>query len=199
MSDVTCTISNKNLNSTAFSLCLCLNGRRFLPANPCFLQNSDISSSVGISGSLQYSNKHYVQFVYVQGYPQRIRLQRRLYGIYNVCFKLFIIIFHCTLLSFFVKSLNKPFKVFMQDSRFNINLGSLYLKSFKSSLQSYPLRVSLQFKFHASKFNSGIHLVVISYLFNPIFAAEWFMVRRNPNCQAQKSVFKKTNIKDFNF
>ena len=155
VSNVTRTVSNKNLNSTVFSLCLCLNGRRFLPANPCFLQNSDISSSVGISGSLQYNYKHYVQYVYVQSYPRRIFLQRRLYGIYNVIFNLFMIIFQCKLLFFFVKSLKKPFKVYIQDSRFNINLGSSYLKSFKSSLQSHPLRVSLKLKFQASKLNSG--------------------------------------------
>ena len=49
----------------------------------------------------------------IQGYPQRMRLQRRLYRIYTVCFRLFTIPFNCKLVSNFAKSLNKP----LQDYR----------------------------------------------------------------------------------
>ena len=44
----------------------------------------------------------------IQGYPQRMRLQRRLYGVYIVCFHIFTVPCNCKLVCFFVKSLNKP-------------------------------------------------------------------------------------------
>ena len=44
----------------------------------------------------------------LQGYPQKIRLQRRLYGIYTVCSLIFTIPCNCKLVCFFVKSSNKP-------------------------------------------------------------------------------------------
>ena len=49
----------------------------------------------------------------ILGYPQKMRLQRRLYGIYAV-FKLF---------SYFTKSLNKPVKNRIQDIKLNLNMG----------------------------------------------------------------------------
>ena len=52
----------------------------------------------------------------IQGYPQRMRLQRRLYKVETVCFLVFLIL---------------------------CNLGSSYLKKFMSSLQSRPLCVTL--------------------------------------------------------
>ena len=30
-------------------------------------------------------------FLFIQGYPQRMRLQRRLYGLFTVCFPVFMI------------------------------------------------------------------------------------------------------------
>ena len=59
-----------------------------------------------------------------------MRLQRRLYGIYNVCFFIFMIPCNYKLLSFFIKSLNKLFKDNIQGITPNLNLGSLYLQSF---------------------------------------------------------------------
>ena len=50
---------------------------------------------------------------YIQGYPQRMRLQRRLYGINTVCFLKKPATLK--LLSFFVKKLNKPFKDFKDE------------------------------------------------------------------------------------
>ena len=41
------------------------------------------------------------------------------------------------LLSFFIKSLNKPIKDHIQGIRLKSNLGLSYLKSFNSSLVSY--------------------------------------------------------------
>ena len=74
----------------------------------------------------------------IQGYPQSMRLQTTVY------FLIFIVSFNYKLLSFFSKSLNKPLKDYIQDRRLNLNLGLSYLKSFKSSLQSLPLWVTLQ-------------------------------------------------------
>ena len=44
----------------------------------------------------------------IQGYPQRMRLQRRLYGFYTDCFLMFRIPCNCKFVYFFVKSLHKP-------------------------------------------------------------------------------------------
>ena len=41
-------------------------------------------------------------------YPQKIRLQRRLYGIYNVCFLILTTLCNYKHVSFFAKSLDKP-------------------------------------------------------------------------------------------
>ena len=70
---------------------------------------------------------------HVQGYPQRTRLQRRLYRIYTICF--FIIVTHrnCKVVSLF--DINRSY--LRQKLDF-----SLDLKSFRSSLQSHPLWVN---------------------------------------------------------
>ena len=66
-----------------------------------------------------------------QGYPQRMRPHRRLYGIDTVCFLIFMIPCSYELLSFFAKILNKPFKDYTQGRRLHINLGWSYLKRIK--------------------------------------------------------------------
>ena len=76
-----------------------------------------------------------LQITYIQRYPQRMRLQKRLYGIFTVCFLIYMIPCNCKLVSFFAKSLNKPLK----DRRLNLTLGSLCFKSSRTSLQSHPL------------------------------------------------------------
>ena len=43
-----------------------------------------------------------------QSYLQMMRLQRRHYGIYTVCFLIFIISCNCKLISFFAKFFKKP-------------------------------------------------------------------------------------------
>ena len=75
----------------------------------------------------------------LQDYHLRMRLQRRLYGIYIVCFLIFMIPCNYKLLSFFVNSLNKSFK----GRRLNFNLEKSYLTSFKPSLKSHSLWVTL--------------------------------------------------------
>ena len=54
----------------------------------------------------------------------------------NSCFLLFI---NCKLICSIAKSLNKQITIFMQ----NLTLGSSHRKSFRSSLQSHPLKVTL--------------------------------------------------------
>ena len=65
------------------------------------------------------SRPYLVTLYSVQGYQHRIRLQRRLCGIYSGCFFIIMI--------FFAKSLNKPFKTHIQGIQLNLNLGSSYL------------------------------------------------------------------------
>ena len=48
--------------------------------------------------------------LYIQGYPQRIRLQRRLYGIYTVSFDIFTILCNCKRVSLFAKSVKESIK-----------------------------------------------------------------------------------------
>ena len=50
----------------------------------------------------------------IQGYTQEIRLQRRLDEISIVCFLMFMIPCNCKLFSFFVKSINKPLKLYLK-------------------------------------------------------------------------------------
>ena len=78
----------------------------------------------------------------VHGFPQRMRLPRRLYEIYSFCYLTFMIHYH----SFFGSSLNKTFKYCVQGRIWNLTWRSSYLKSCRSSLQSHPLWVTLYMK-----------------------------------------------------
>ena len=69
----------------------------------------------------------------LQGNPQRMRLHRRLNGIYTLCFLMFITHCNTKLLSFFAKIFNKPLTDFIHSIRLNLTLGWAYLKSFKLS------------------------------------------------------------------
>jgi len=72
----------------------------------------------------------------VQGYPQRMRLQRLLYKTYTVCFLLFMISCNCKLVSFFAKSLLTK-RLYCR--RLNLTSKSSNVNTFRSSLQSHPL------------------------------------------------------------
>ena len=72
----------------------------------------------------------------VQGYPQRMRLQRLLYKTYTVCFLLFMISCNCKLVSFFAKSLLTK-RLYWR--RLNLTSKSSNVNTFRSSLQSHPL------------------------------------------------------------
>ena len=52
-------------------------------------------------------------------------------------------IFGCKVVSFFVKSLNKPLNPYILGKLINLNLESSYFKMCLSSLQSHPMRVTL--------------------------------------------------------
>ena len=61
-------------------------------------------------------------------------------------FFFYLFLFPATLtnsLSFVVKPLNKPFQDQIQEIKLNLYLRSPYLKSFKFSLRSYPLWLTL--------------------------------------------------------
>ena len=72
----------------------------------------------------------------LQRFPQRMKLQtqRRLFGIFTLCFLILIILTLINFFSFFAKSLNTPFKDHIRDRRLNLNLESPKLNSFKSFL-----------------------------------------------------------------
>ena len=74
---------------------------------------------------------------------KRMTLQRRLYGIFTVCFIIFMISCNFKLVSFFDKSLNKPLKDYLLGKRLNLTEGSSYYISFRLFLQSRPLWVTL--------------------------------------------------------
>ena len=79
--------------------------------------------------------KHQIEIIH--GYPKRMSLQRRLYGIYIVCFRIFMIPCTYKFLSFVAKSFYKPVKDHIYGRRLNLNLEFSYFKSAKSSLQSF--------------------------------------------------------------
>ena len=79
----------------------------------------------------------------VQGYPQWMTLQRRLYGIITVCLLIFTISFNCKLVSFFAKSLNQPLKDNLLGKRLDLIEKLSYCMSFRLSLPSRPLWVTL--------------------------------------------------------
>ena len=73
-----------------------------------------------------------------------MRFQRRLYRICTACFLVLPCIwFTATVNCFYAKSLNKPFKYFIQCKILKLDLESSYFESFLSSLQSHPLWVTL--------------------------------------------------------
>ena len=50
---------------------------------------------------------------------------------------------NCKLVSFFDNSLNKLSKTYIEDKTLNQNPGLVMFKSFRSSLHSHPLRVTM--------------------------------------------------------
>ena len=67
------------------------------------------------------------QYIYAHTWIQRMRLQRRQYGIYSVCSIIFMIPCNYKLLFSFPKSVNYPFKDCIP---WAVNLESSYLKYF---------------------------------------------------------------------
>ena len=63
----------------------------------------------------------------------------------NVYYLYFVFIIPCNKVAvlFFAKSFNKPLKYYILGSSLNLNLESSYFKSFRSSLQSHPMWVTL--------------------------------------------------------
>ena len=88
---------------------------------------------------IQNSPLHEYRAQNIQGYPQRMRLHRRLYRMYTVCFLIFMIPCNCKLVYLLFKLLNMYVKDSIQGIRLNLTLESSYLKSFRSSLQSLML------------------------------------------------------------
>ena len=82
--------------------------------------------------------KHY----YIQGNPQRMRHQRRLYENSTLCFLKIMIPCNC-------KIINKV--IYKLDIISNSTLISSYFKSFRLYLQSHPLWVTLQIRRHWTK------------------------------------------------
>ena len=68
-------------------------------------------------------NANPLMYAYVQGYPQRMRLQLRLYGIYTVYFRIYDAL-QLQPCFFHANSLNKPLKDYISDRGFNSTLGS---------------------------------------------------------------------------
>ena len=82
----------------------------------------------------------------VQGYPQRIILQRRLYGINTACFLIFRISCNYKCICFYAQSLERPY-MHIHGRILYLTLEMLYLKSCRSSLQSHPLWVTMYMKY----------------------------------------------------
>ena len=68
-----------------------------------------------------FFEKLILEDIYIQGYPQRTRIQRRLYGIYYVCYLTFMMQLNICLFS--AKSLDKPLKDLNsgQNNKFNLS------------------------------------------------------------------------------
>jgi len=77
----------------------------------------------------------------LQDYPQRMRLERRLYGICTVILLKFMIPCNCKQVSFYVKSLNYSEYMYNMYISLIYPFESSYFKSLRSSLRSYPLWV----------------------------------------------------------
>ena len=77
----------------------------------------------------------------LQGYPQRMRLRKQLYGSYTDCFLIFNNPCNCKLVSFFLQTFKKQLKDYIQSR--NLTFGMSWIKSNRSSLQSHILWVNL--------------------------------------------------------
>ena len=93
--------------------------------------NNELSSGV-------YIYRHEDDFMcfkdkQIQGYPQRMRFQKRMKGIYPIRIFIFMIAWNCKLVSFFKKSLNKPLKYYILGRRLSLNLELSYLVVFAVS------------------------------------------------------------------
>ena len=103
-------------------------------------------------------------YIYILKLSYRMILQRRLYGIKTVCFLVFIILCNRQLF-FFPLTLNKPLKDCIQGKLLNLTLKSSDIKSFRSSLQSHPLRIILDI------ISFFIHLQIVCYLLSHLTSA----------------------------
>jgi len=74
---------------------------------------------------------------YIQGYPQRMRLQGGLYGICLICFFAFRVPYSLKLPYFCPQSSNKPSNYSFECRNQKSSFKSSYCQSFGSSLQSY--------------------------------------------------------------
>ena len=98
---------------------------------------------LSITTPLTLYNVFYSRNQSIQEFPQGIRRQRRLCGIYTVYLIIHMIPCNHKLVFSFAKSLNKPFQDHIQGWRHILNLESSYFRGFKSSLQFHPLWVTL--------------------------------------------------------
>ena len=92
----------------------------------------------------------------IQGYPQRMRLQRRLYGICLVPFLTYRVPCRPELLYFCAYSFRKPSKYSIECRNSKSSLKSSYFYSFGSSLQSHPLWVNPVFYWGSNVMKSFI-------------------------------------------
>ena len=107
-----------------------------------------------------------VQSVYIfsiLGYPQRMRLQKRLYRIYTVCFLIITIPFSFKTVSSLAKSSKKPLKDHFQGRRLNLTMRWSNFNNFCSYLQSYIFWVTLYI------FRDVLYLEYISYIWNAVY------------------------------
>ena len=80
--------------------------------------------------------------IQIQGYPHKMRLQRRSYRNYTVCFLRCMIPCNCLTCFFFPKPLNNPLEDCILGRGLNLIAKSSFM-SFTSSWQSHPLWVTL--------------------------------------------------------
>ena len=78
----------------------------------------------------RHARHYFFYYYYIQGYPQRMRLQRRLYRIYTVYFHIFRILCNLKLVSFVAMAINWSLKDNIQGRRRNRHIlwvsGRLY-------------------------------------------------------------------------
>ena len=96
------------------------------------------------------------------------------------------------LISFFAKLLNKLYKDHNQGKRLNLHLGLLNYMSFRSSLQSHPLWVTLYI------YLSGAQYMILelastakkrSTELNLFYNVQWYMVKKIPLIINLKYIF----------